>query len=386
MNTVQSVMIALIRSCFTDEKINNNTRELITPELLQKVYSLSKKQDLVHLVAYALHKNDLLTNDEIGAKLHKAQMMAVMRYEQINYEYNRICTCLENAQVQFIPLKGSVLRAYYPQEWMRTSCDIDILIHPQDLDKAQQELVQKLGYEQGERSSYEMSFHSKSGVHLELHTALAAQEHKCSNVLSQAWDHAVPKKDGAYHYIFTNEMFYFYHIAHMAIHFEFGGCGVRPFLDLWLLNNRENFDIDKCKPLLDEGRLFAFAQAATKLANVWFSEYDADELTAQMEDFIMRAGIYGNIDNKIAAQQSKKGSKVKYAMSRIFLPYAKLSAFYPSLKGHRWLTPIYQVRRWLKLVFCGGIKRSAKELSVNARVTDTKKVQVGTLMQKLDLI
>lgn len=386
MNTVQSVMIALIRSCFTDEKINNNTKELITTELLQKVYSLSKKQDLVHLVAYALHKNGLLTNDEIGAKLRKAQMMAVMRYEQINYEYNRICTCLENAQVQFIPLKGSVLRAYYPQEWMRTSCDIDILIHPQDLDMVQQALSQKLGYEQGERSSYEMSFHSKSSVHIELHTALAAQEHKCSNVLSQAWDYAIPKKDGAYHYIFTDEMFYFYHIAHMAIHFEFGGCGVRPFLDLWILNNRKSFDTEKCLALLEQGKLAVFAQSATKLADVWFSGCKADELTAQMEDFIMNAGIYGDMKNKIAAQQSKKGSKFKYAMSRIFLPYAKLSAFYPSLKEHRWLTPIYQVRRWFKLIFCGGIKRSVNELSVNARVTDAQKAQVGALMQKLDLI
>lgn len=386
MNTVQSVMIALIRLCFTDEKINNNTKELITPELLQKVYTLSKKQDLVHLVAYALHKNGLLTNDEISAKLLKAQMMAVMRYEQINYEYSRICTCLENAHVQFIPLKGSVLRMYYPQDWMRTSCDIDILIHPSDLDNAQQELVQKLGYEKGERNSWELSFHSKSGVHMELHTELIAQELACSGMLSRAWDYAVPKTDGAYHYIFTDEMFYFYHIAHMAKHFEFGGCGVRPFLDLWILNNRNDFDVDKCKPLLEEGRLFAFAQAAAKLANVWFSNCNADELSAQMEDFIMRAGVYGNIENKIAAQQSKKGSKVKYAMSRIFLPYAKLSAFYPSLKGHRWLTPIYQVRRWLKLVFCGGLKRSTKELSVNAKVTDTKKVQVGALMEKLDLI
>ena len=48
-------------------------------------------------------------------------MIAIYRYEKINYELNRLRSALNEAQIPFIPLKGSVLRQYYPEPWMRTS-------------------------------------------------------------------------------------------------------------------------------------------------------------------------------------------------------------------------------------------------------------------------
>ena len=35
---------------------------------------------------------------------------------------------IKKVQIPFLPLKGSVIRQYYPEPWMRTSCDIDILV------------------------------------------------------------------------------------------------------------------------------------------------------------------------------------------------------------------------------------------------------------------
>lgn len=65
---------------------------------------------------------------------------------KINHEYNRICDALESVEISFLPLKGSVLRQYYPEPWMRTSCDIDILVHENDLEKTTEYLVRDLGY------------------------------------------------------------------------------------------------------------------------------------------------------------------------------------------------------------------------------------------------
>ena len=39
----------------------------------------------------------------------------------------------------------------------------------------------------------------------------------------------------------------------MAKHFENGGCGVRPFIDLWILNHRRPFDRAKRESLLRDG-------------------------------------------------------------------------------------------------------------------------------------
>ena len=45
------------------------------------------------------------------------------------------CNALEKAQIPFVPLKGSVIRKYYPEAWMRTSSDIDVLVHKEDVEK-----------------------------------------------------------------------------------------------------------------------------------------------------------------------------------------------------------------------------------------------------------
>ena len=88
-----------------------------------------------------------------------------------------------------------------------------------------------------------------------------------------------------------------------------------------------------------------------------------------MEDYILRGGVYGNNENRVTVQQQKKGGRIKYAMSKIFIPYDVIKFHYPILQKHRWLTPFMEVRRWLKLIFCGHAKRTLKELKYNQTIS-----------------
>ena len=74
-------------------------------------------------------------------------------------------------------------------------------------------------------------------------------------VLKNVWQSAFLQKKKEHCYEMTDEMFYFYHIAHMAKHFEEGGCGIRPFIDLWTLDNIKDVDHDKRDELLSQGNL-----------------------------------------------------------------------------------------------------------------------------------
>ena len=74
-----------------------------------------------------------------------------------------------------MPLKGSVLRASYPQDWMRTSCDIDILVHREDLERAVELLVEKKQYRREVTNLCDVSLYAPSGVHLELHYDLVLE-------------------------------------------------------------------------------------------------------------------------------------------------------------------------------------------------------------------
>lgn len=107
------VMMDLIASEVCGKEIDKSQHTL-TDEELVKLYKLAKSHDLAHLVGDALIKNDLIGDGEIKAKFQKQMMIAVYRYEKINYELGRLRKVLNEAKIPFIPLKGSVLRKYYP--------------------------------------------------------------------------------------------------------------------------------------------------------------------------------------------------------------------------------------------------------------------------------
>ena len=298
-----------------------------------------------------------------------------------------MCCILESAQIPFIPLKGSVLRAYYPEAWMRTSCDIDIFVDKKNLDIAIAVLKKKLQYSEHEHCAHDVSMFSKNGIHIELHYELIEDErvNGVSSILSRVWDYSHPADGYAYRYEMEDEMFYFYHIAHMAKHFEIGGCGVRPFLDIWILNHRVEHDSFKRDELLKQGDLLTFANASKQLSEVWFGEAIHTELTLHMEDYLIDAGVYGNSANRIAVTHAKKGSKLQYFLSRIWIPYDKLKYVYPSLENHRIFTFFYQIRRWCRVFSKKERLKLSNEMRITADQSTDKTSQTANLFNELGI-
>lgn len=380
------VMMDLIAYEVCGKSIDKSQYSL-TDEELVKLYKLSKSHDLAYLVGDALIKSNLIGDGEIKANFQHQMMLAVYRYEKINYELGRLREAMNEAKIPFIPLKGSVIRQYYPKPWMRTSCDIDILIHESDLERAVAMLVDKLAYKRESKGSHDISLFSDYGVHLELHYSLI-EENRVGNiesVLQDVWKKADPVAE-AFEYVLSDEMFYYYHIAHMAKHFvDTGGCGVRPFVDVWILNHHIPFDEGKRKALLAEGRLLTFAAEAQALSEVWFGNTEHTDITRRMQDYLLKGGVYGTIKNRVSVQQVKRGGKFRYAISRIWLPYDTLKFHYPSLVGKRVLLPFYEVRRWFKLLFGGGVKRSVNELRLNSSATNEEQTETKEMLSKLEI-
>jgi len=101
---------------------------------LVEVYRLSKKHDMAHIVGISLAKAGMLENaPEIAEKFEKEQYLAVFRYENFKYETDRLCKTFDEQKIPYILLKGAVIRDFYPEPWMRTSCDLDVLVKEEDL-------------------------------------------------------------------------------------------------------------------------------------------------------------------------------------------------------------------------------------------------------------
>lgn len=384
METAQ-LLFRLIRVAVCGEAPTQALKDACTPEALEAVCKLASHHDLAHLAGQGASKLQLADSEPLQ-KCKKAAMQAFMRHARQEYTYQKVCALLEQAQIPFIPLKGSVLRAHYPEGWMRTSCDMDILVHEEALEQASA-LLEQNSWTFLSKTSHDLAFSSADGVHLELHYSTIEDyvSEAGKKIMEGIWDDATPLPGKQYHMVISDPLFYYYHMAHMAKHFVHGGCGIRTFLDIWILNHRMEFDPAARNALLEEGKLSAFARGAEMLAECWFSGAPMDENALTFQNFILSGGTYGTVQNRVTLQQEQKGGKLKFALERIFLPYDILKHQFPVLQKHKWLTPVFHLVRWFRLIFCGGMKRSVHELKTTAAVSDDAQAAVRTLLKHLEL-
>ena len=380
----RDILLALIRSAISGEAL---PKELAAPtgEQLTEALRISAAHDVDHLVAQGIRQNGLLP--EASSALDKCILKAVYRHQQLKYDSEKLLLTLEAAKIPHLPLKGAVLRGYYPKPWMRTSCDTDVLVHKEELDKAINCLVGELSYKEKERATHDVSFTTRTGNTVELHFDLVEEgrANAASEILGSVWSDAKLCSDSEYRYGMSDAFFYFYHIAHMAKHFECGGCGIRPFIDLWILDSQSEKDVALRDELLQRGGLLKFAKAARRLAAVWFAGETDDGLTERMSEFLLHGGAYGSSDNRVALQQRRRGGKIGYIFSRIFIPYSKLKLYYPVLERHPYLMPFMQIRRWFMLFRSDVARMARSELAANSSVGKSDAERMSSFMNDLGL-
>ena len=96
---VTRAMFALIRHVVCGAALDEEIKEIITPEILPQLYALSKSHDMAHIVAQGLSDLGLLGEDEISQKFQKQQMLAIYRYQKINYVFGDVCKVLEKEKI-----------------------------------------------------------------------------------------------------------------------------------------------------------------------------------------------------------------------------------------------------------------------------------------------
>ena len=365
MNT-NEILIALLRAELCGTAIDGRISPELISEKIEELYSFSKHHDVAHIVSAALEKLGVKSDSKPFGAFYNERMVAVFRYRRLVDELSGITELFEKEEIDHIALKGSVLRDYYPEPWMRTSCDIDVLVKKEQLSRAIDLLVEKAGYEISSKTSHDVSLNSPSGVHLELHFTLIEDyvlSHSHGIILS-VWDRSYLAEGKNHTWIMTDEMFYFYHIAHMAKHFVSGGCGIKPFLDLWVLENKVSFDFEKRSKLISEGGFSDFERGVRELLDVWFCEKEHNDTSRLLEKFVLSGGAYGTVENGASVGVVRRQGRMRYALGRIFPSYRVMKNMYPALEKRKLLLPFYHVRRWFRIIFSGGAKRAKAQLSM----------------------
>ena len=121
------------------------------------------------------------------------------------------------------------------------------------------------------------------------------------------------------------------------------------------------------------------------MSEIWFGNAQHTQVTKQIEEYILRGGLYGADSNRVVVQQQKRGGKVRYALSKIFLPCEVIKYHYPILQKHKALTPIRELCRRAKLIFCGHLKRTVKERKYNSAISEDVAAETRSLFKNVGL-
>lgn len=386
--TTAELLFACLRFSVFGTELTEEEKTAFSAQSLKVLYHLSAHHDLAHLVCHALEKNGLLPEDDIGQALRKQKNLAIYRCLQQDNAYGDICRTLEETGISYVPLKGAVIRKLYPEPWMRTSCDIDILIRQEELKRAVSILMGKLGYVQnGHENYHDISLYSPEGVNLELHFYIREAAPALDSVLDRVWDYVKPGVEEPLCCRMTDEFFMFHQFAHMSYHFMTGGCGLRPFLDCRLLADKLNLNQQRLNGLLEQGGIRPFAKTVSALSGRWFGgENEAAPGEEQIMNYILRGGVYGSKENHIRSQQVRRGGAEKNVLHRIWLPYNTLKNYYKSLEGRKYLLPVYEARRWIRIVFKEKKGRaSVHELRKNLTVSNQDRDEMREIFDRLGL-
>lgn len=323
----------------------------ISDKCLAELLILARKHDVSHLVASALIKNELLNESSLAGVLKDELYTAIFKYEKTTAVFNEVSSAFDSESIQYIPLKGMVIRDCYPQPWMRTSRDIDILVRKEDLNSAVNLICEKCKCTVFNSGEHDVTLKSADGIFVEIHFSLLGNKKSplYSEILEKVWETA--KHIEGCRYSLDEKTAYYYHILHMAKHFRIGGCGLRPFLDLWLIDKQRLFADNEVLPLLEKSNLLLFYNNAEKLSKVWFDSESHDETTLAMQEFIIEGGSFGSAKTRIASQQHNSGGKLQYIISRLFIPTKELKTEYPVLRKCIVLLPFFIIYRWLSLLF-----------------------------------
>lgn len=318
---------------------------------------IGAKQSILPIIHRGLKEAGAQT--EVIKECDRARLKDTRQYIIQNDALQKIGVALDEAQIPYIPLKGAVLRQLYSAPELRTCCDIDVLVKEDDQEKTVATIENTTDFKTHKRNYHDISM-ANSQIHLELHFSILENMENIDKLLTHVWDYAVP--DEGSRYKLTPEFQIFHVVAHMSYHMVHGDLGIRPFLDLWLLRTKTEYDEDTVRSMCSDCSILTFYEKCCNLVDAWMTGNSVPENLTMFEDYALNGGVFGNKENALASKQ-REHRGFSYFFHRVFMGRALLATEYPELKEKPYLVPICQIKRWLRLLNRNKRKQVRKEIA-----------------------
>lgn len=370
MDFMQQGVVTLLKSSITGEK-------LPLPEGfdLEAAYPKLKAHHMDAMLYAGALNCGISRSLPVMKSLFQRYCKALMVSEGQMEDLERLFTAFDENGIDYMPLKGSKMKALYPQPELRIMGDADILIRVEQYE-AIVPVMEALGFQFQGESDHELKWQSGK-LFVELHKHLIPSYNKdYFEYFGSGWQMARPQSGSRYSMSTEDEWIFLF--THFAKHFRDGGIGCRYVVDLWVyLRSYPEMDREYLKKTLKTLQLAEFHDHICTLIFHWFEDGEADRATGVISDYIFSSGSWGGTESKVvsrALRDSKKPSGVRgrlvYLWQTAFPGVMVLQDKYTVLQKAPWMLPlVWMYRPFYKVLF------ERRDLKKKKRVLDALSTQ-----------
>lgn len=350
MTTTQQGVITLIRSALTGE-----TLSLPEDFSWEEADEIIRSQSLLPLAFQGAYRCGV-PMDTDRMKAYRTQYFGYLaRSEKQMQAVRQIFRAFEENGIDYLPLKGTILKELYPQPEMRPMGDADILIRMEQYDRIAQ-VMGSLGYVEKSRSKYDTHWLGHN-LFVELHWRLfSSEEEDFVRHFGDSWSRAEESVGHRFH--FSAEDTYAYVFFHMTKHFRTWGIGIRQILDLYVFHQKHpEMDESKVEKIMADINLLRFYRNIRKLHAVWIEGDSTDPVSDDITEYVFNSGNFGTLENVMYAKEAKANStgKVKKSGYRslfyaVFPTMSDLQLSYNILYKYPFLYPVFWVVRCVDIL------------------------------------
>ncbi len=373
MPNLSANMIYGLYTCRLLSSVLNDTEPMPLPEgmTLGGLYNYQKEQDVTNMAYVALKK---LGYDDVELIEFKDDYkLNILREARFELAGQQVFDSFEKAEIPFIPLKGVLLKNLYPNPSLRTFTDIDIYVGGK-FDEAERILLND-GFEKTTGDDHnDISYVKKPSIHVELHKDLFPDDYDFEGYFDEPFKHTELKDGYKYYHLYRTDDFFIHVLCHLYKHFTFGGCGLRQYLDIYVMTKKMQLDMDYIRSELRSFGMEGFLDTTLTLNRFFFDGEKPTNETIEIAEFVFNNSTFGNADNRLVLDYDKgHGEKrtlwgnIKYFMERWQLRYSQMKPRYKILKFFPFLLPFC----WIHRLFSALIFRRD---TIKASVSDVGKM------------
>jgi hypothetical protein len=285
----------------------------------------------------------------------QAKKKAIRKLALFEVERAAITNEFEKAGIWYMPLKGILLKDYYPKFAMREMTDNDILVDSSRMEDVK-EIMERLGYNCTSFGERNHDVYSKPPtLEFEMHSALFP-----SDIVPQLAEYFknFEKKATRSGLVLklSDEDFYLYILCHAYNHYNYAGLGLRSLLDVYVfLRSHTGLDRNYLTEEFEKLKITAFEEKMRRLSNKMFTGAELNVQEQKELDYFISSGCNGTVENyennqmaKYLGNDDSKDSKRRYLKRRVFLSGEHLENNYPFFARHKALYPFLLVYRPVK--------------------------------------